>query len=350
MTITTAMQTKINFLTATKLNLWSKSSLVAIPISRPLPPSSALFDEDEKESNADLATCATNVLRTRGSVVDIYDVKCLRRNDERTAVPKQRFHGHKGVVTSLDSTRDNVVSGSKDGTICMWRTRDAKTLKRFLVSSPVRDICFNAEGTFVASVAATSNMNVWDVQSTRANRDCVRSLRRVTKSAPLSCAFSPRDPAILAEGSSNGDISFWDLRSAAEEHTIERAHGLRGTTALRFSSTGSVLVSGGAEGGIRIWDTRRAALPLASVEKAHKKSALVRKIKFCGACTDMFFSSSPSDPSVRVWSLDGHVRNVCTSTGGKEPILAFTVCADGRDSYAGCSDGSFVRLQLRVHL
>ena len=68
----------------------------------------------------------------------------------------------------------------------------------------------------------------------------------------LSLAFSP-DERLLASGSFDGSVKFWDVERGA---LLRSGWHTRGTHALAFAPDGSLLASGAHDGTIRLWDAK----------------------------------------------------------------------------------------------
>ena len=119
---------------------------------------------------------------------------------------QQKLIGHKQMVTSLDVDDSNqVLSGSKDQTICLWDIESGEPL-------------------WSCSIA----------------------------SAPAQVAIDPKKRWACAGGVFRGTIWLWDLRSGKLKHRFDGVG--EASTALAFSSDGSFLAAGFSNDEIKIWD------------------------------------------------------------------------------------------------
>ena len=119
---------------------------------------------------------------------------------------------HTDTVTSVAFlSHDKIVSGSWDGTLCIWNINTGE-----LVGEPLRG-----------------------------HTDWVHSV-----------AVAP-DGRRVASGSDDDTIRIWELDDAGKfVHAahVMRAHGMWGVLAVAFSPCGERIVSGSNDGAVRLWD------------------------------------------------------------------------------------------------
>ena len=150
-----------------------------------------------------------------------------------------------------------LASGSKHGEIKLWETQTRTNTATFHVADDniIWSIVFTPDGRYLAaaeggmidrSITTGHLVSVWEVSSGK----LVTTLRSHTLDV-RTLAYSP-DGKILATGSWDGTIKFWDTTSYREIVTLKTGR----VQSLAFSADGKRLASAGADQTIKLWDVR----------------------------------------------------------------------------------------------
>lgn len=173
-----------------------------------------------------------------------------------------------------------------------------------------------ADGTFAHSA------HVWDIAS---NAPRLVAEWATGQRALVALGWSP-DDAVIASGSDDGSVRFWDPagepRGALEGHT----HPVMN---LSWSPGGAVLASGGFEGMVRLWDVTIA--PSNAAARGHPDT--VRDVTWSPDGT-AYASVSNFDRAVRLWNGNTG-ESLHTVDLGDIPVIAFA--PDGV-SFAAAND------------
>jgi len=120
----------------------------------------------------------------------------------------------------------------------------------------VQEVTFSSDGTLLASASQDKSLKVWQVKSGRLLQD----LRGHEKGSwyyyggtgeVYSVAFSP-DGKLLASGSSDLTIKFWEVSTGSELRTLK---GHEGTVySVAFHPSGKVLASASEDKTIKLWE------------------------------------------------------------------------------------------------
>lgn len=169
--------------------------------------------------------------------------------------------GHTNWVWSIAFSPDGktLASASSDQTIYLWDTASGE-VKQILRghTSWVRTVAFSHDGCLLASGSEDCTIRLWDVES-----GCVQHVIESEAGWVMSVAFGPQSSEasqILACGTVEGMICFWDLARAESEITIHprlqvAGHASRIET-VAYRADGKILASGSSDKTIKLWDSQ----------------------------------------------------------------------------------------------
>jgi WD40 repeat protein len=290
----------------------------------------------------------------------------------------QRFAGHHGgAVNALAYCRnpDQILTGSRDGSIRLWDRRKAKVLDRwFIHQGTVQCIRVSPDGKWMLSQA--------DGRLVETNLDSGQPRRPPQgHNAPVSSAvlLPDRHAASAAE---DGSICVWDLASGKTVRTWQAS--LLGIYSLAAVSGGRQLAVGCGDGQVRLYETQTGKL----LKELPVHSGFVRAVislpggnRFVTSADDgsilvhtldadspplrllghrggvLALAASPDgnrllsggrDCSVRLWDL--HTGKLLATCDDAHPGWVLSVCfsADGQRGYSGARDGRIVEWNLEA--
>lgn len=185
------------------------------------------------------------------------DDKCIRLWDTSTGKPHPKaFVGHHNYVYCLAfSPKGNIlVSGSYDEAVYLWDVRTGRIMRTLPAhGDPVGGVDFTRDGTLIASCASDGLIRVWDTSTGQ----CLRTFFHEDTPPATSVRFSPNGKYILAWMLDNS-IRMWNY---VDGRCVKTYQGHKND---KFSLTGafgsysdppSALIASGSEDGfILFWD------------------------------------------------------------------------------------------------
>lgn len=298
--------------------------------------------------------------------------------DLATRKQLQRFTGHHGgAVNAVAYCRDpdQILTGSRDGSIRLWDRRKATVLARwFIHQGTVHRIRVSPDGNWVLSQAdgRLVETNLGSGQPRRPSEGHNASVSSV--------AILPDRQA--ASAGDDGSICVWDLASGKVVRHWQAS--LLGVNGLASVGGGRQLAAGCGDGQVRLYETRTGKL----LKELPVHSGVVRAVislpdgnRFATSADDgsilihtlgadsppvqlvghrggvLALAVSPDgnrlmsggrDCSVRLWDL--HSGKLLATCDDAHPGWVLSVCfsADGRRGYSGARNGCIVEWDLEA--
>jgi polar amino acid transport system permease protein len=155
----------------------------------------------------------------------------------------------------LDAAGSMLAVVGEDGAVHVVDVTSGQTLQSMDAGSSGHAVALSDDGSLVASVQGTG-LQIWDVQSGGLVRDIegywddpeVQQTWNGHDEPVTSLAFSP-DGQLVASGSADTTVLFWDIESG-EIQTTSEGHWATVTTMV-FSQDGDFLLSGGKDNKVR---------------------------------------------------------------------------------------------------
>ena len=208
--------------------------------------------------------------------------------------------GHEDRIQclSLSPNGELLASGSRDGTVKLWKVSDAKLLSTLdeRMSWPMA-IRFSPDGRILAAAYEDGAIHLWDSVTHKLTRRIYGHMDPKTGLAFLArdLSFSP-DSNTLASASDDETVRVWDIASGHMRHVAKHMDEV---WRVVFSHDGTMLASNGRESVVRIWD-------VASGEKRFEfdngeNGGACRLVVF--SPDDRLLACAGDDPEIRLWDL-----------------------------------------------
>jgi Prp8 binding protein len=129
--------------------------------------------------------------------------------DTLVGVRIKRIKGHTGFVNSCCPARRGpplLVSGSDDGSIRIWDTRQKNEIQTLQSTYPVTSVCFSDTAEAVLSAGIDNEIKYWDLRKGQPTMLLKRHTETVT-----SLALSP-DGSFVASNGMDNSVRIWDIR------------------------------------------------------------------------------------------------------------------------------------------
>ncbi|RKU28638.1 hypothetical protein C6497_07705 [Candidatus Poribacteria bacterium] len=234
-----------------------------------------------------------------------------------------KFHkflsGHKKDINSIAFTSDGttLVSGSDDGTIRFWNTKEGNQLKTYegilAILSP--------DGNRFASYTSDGIVRIWDIQS--GNLLC--STKPATENV-YDMTFSHDGRTITAN--TGLELHFWNVETG---HLIDTIIGYsQGIDSLKYTHNGQTLVS--VDDYIKIWDLTNS--------KLQKSLSLQESISSISLVPDNdTIAIGDYDNLIYLWDMNTDMNKVILK-GHKAGIASVAFSPDGKKLASSSWDDS----------
>jgi WD40 repeat protein len=172
--------------------------------------------------------------------------------------PKE-LYGHESYVTGVALAGTTLVSGSYDGKLTWFDTKEGKVIRTHDAHAKwIRKVIASPDGKLFASVADDMVCKLWDAKTGKLVHE-LKGHKAMTPndftSMLYAVAFSG-DGKLLATGDKVGHVVVWDVKTGKELGTceapvmytwdkVQRNHSIGGIRSLAFSPDGKSLAVGG---------------------------------------------------------------------------------------------------------
>src|SRR5262249_21161789 len=151
-----------------------------------------------------------------------------------------------------------LVTGSKDGTINVWRARTSKKVGTLGThDQPIRGVVFSRDGRHLASASDDGLVNGGDgscLDKLDKKQDARLTLQARVPGQSLSVAFSP-DGRRLATGGDQHTVKIWDVGTGQELQTLRGHRGAVYAVVFSPDPGGRWVASAGEDSTVKVWDS-----------------------------------------------------------------------------------------------
>eukprot|EP00743_Colponemidia_sp_Colp-15_P004113 GILK01004441.1.p1 GENE.GILK01004441.1~~GILK01004441.1.p1 ORF type:complete len:508 (+),score=120.75 GILK01004441.1:51-1526(+) len=240
-------------------------------------------------------------LLVSGSTDEIIRIFNSRRRQEAGTLME-----HNGSITCLElfgaPQASHLLSGSDDGTVCIWRASDWELLHKLKGHrGGILSLSIHPSGKLALSVGKDRCLKLWNLLTGRCayTNNLDRDLDLVM--------WSPKGDRYAL--SSASEVMIYDVESA---EVVARLKHERRVSALAFLSD-ELLLTGGDDGSVRMWHLSVVAekknwllsrvIALFQGHQARIRSIVPMRTSQTQDGVAPFFASGASDGRVRVWDL-----------------------------------------------
>jgi WD40 repeat protein len=211
------------------------------------------------------------------------------------------------VITSLAYSPDNrfLAIGDRNSNIHLWQIESARLVKTLTGhEGPILDLDFSSDSKKLASASEDSQIILWDVN----DKDATQSALLGGNVFPVTAiAFQPNSNHILASGSEDGLLTFWNTIKAEPIGLPITAHD-GSINALSFSMDGALVATGGSDMHISLRETQSLK------QIGSKLSSHADQITALAFSPNAYMLASGSaDGTILFWDLDieNWKENIC---------------------------------------
>jgi WD40 repeat protein len=224
-------------------------------------------------------------------------VRVYRRGANR---PDHVFdHGGPVAAAAFSSDGKHLLAAGLNGVAHIWRLGDEVELQRLDAGGPVRSALFGRSDDIVVTLARNGRIRVWHARSGR----LLRSFRVRGKALPQSGALDPEARLLVTQGFDRF-ARVYSLTTGRLIRTLPQRGFIR---SVAFSHDGRLVLTAGYEGTARLWNSRtwRLIREFRGPERSALAGAVIsRNGDLVGAASN--------DGTARVWE---------TATGFQQAIM-----------------------------
>jgi WD40 repeat protein len=214
-----------------------------------------------------------------------------------------------------------IASGSTDGTLTLWKSREKQKVGSFKIHpNPITALAFSPDGQVIAS-GSESKFVLSDTSG--------KPIAQFEDQGATSIAFSP-DGKTLATGRTDGKVELRYASNGVAWKTLPSKG--KSASSIAFSRDGKFLAVSGM-GPIMIWDSSTWTV----ITELTKHTNQVLSLAF--SPDGRFLASASADNTAVVWDVNSGFTSLAT-LGHRNAVLSLAFSQDGNRLITGCFDGT----------
>ena len=273
----------------------------------------------------------------------------IRLWDIAAHTAKAVLEGHTNDVSSVAFSPDGklLASGSYDSTIKLWEVATGKELATLKESgqypSQPYSVASSPDGKSLASSSGWG-VRLWDMTTFKEKTTLEGKSIRV-----LSVAFSPDGKLLAFGGMKHETVSIWNMETSNEQFILRWRESNPPIDCVAFSKDSRILAAGSEEYTITFWDTstgkaksilKEVADTMPPERMGKGPPTLVYSVAF--SPDDKTLASASYDCAIKLWSVSTG-KKLATLRGHSDFVWSVAFSPDGARLASGGNDGT-VRL------
>jgi WD40 repeat protein len=221
------------------------------------------------------------------------------------------MHGHLNQICCIGYVGEMIASGSWDGTLRLWDTREGK--ERAVLrghTDKVHALAICPDGKCVISASADLSVRVWDVAEAKESM-----VLTAHKKLPMALAFSP-DGAVLASAGEDRLVRLWSMPSMKPIAAMSGCGDV--ISSVAFSADGKHIGAIGRDGTLVVWEVQSRKI-------THRLKAFEGSLSGLAASGDRrYMAAGGLTGVVKVWQLPDSL-DYTDLTGHVSPVRSVAI-------------------------